>query len=104
MFCSAFARRPLRYRWRAGAFDFAFIDADKENYLGYYERCLALVRPRGLIAIDNVLWHGNVIDAAQQDADTEAIRQFNERLSGDERVWISMLPISDGLTLAVKKS
>src|SRR2546426_6620932 len=67
---------------RAGAFDFAFIDADKENYLGYYERCLALVRPRGLIAIDNVLWHGNVIDAAQQDADTEAIRQFNERLSG----------------------
>jgi predicted O-methyltransferase YrrM len=88
---------------RAGAFDFAFIDADKENYLNYYERCLRLVRAGGLIAIDNVLWHGDVIDPAKQDADTRAIRAFNERLSRDDRVWISMLPISDGLTLAVKK-
>src|SRR5437660_6229449 len=81
---------------RAGAFDFAFIDADKENYLNYYERCLRLVRPGGLIAIDNVLWHGDVIDPAKQDPDTRAIREFNERVSRDDRVWISMLPISDG--------
>ena len=88
---------------RAGAFDFAFIDADKENYLTYYERCLELVRPGGLIAIDNILWHGNVIDRTKQDADTQAIRAFNDRVSRDDRVWISLLPISDGLTLALKK-
>jgi predicted O-methyltransferase YrrM len=88
---------------RAGAFDFAFIDADKENYLNYYERCLELVRPGGLIAIDNVLWHGNVIDRTKQDTDTKAIRAFNDRVSRDDRVWISLLPISDGLTLALKK-
>jgi caffeoyl-CoA O-methyltransferase len=88
---------------RAGAFDFAFIDADKSNYLNYYERCLQLIRPGGLIAIDNVLWHGDVIDPAKQDQDTQAIRAFNERVSRDDRVWISLLPVSDGLTLAVKK-
>src|SRR5262245_7391454 len=87
---------------RAGTFDFAFIDADKENYLNYYERCFRLVRPGGLIAIDNVLWHGNVIDRAKQDADTQAIRAFNDLVSRDDRVWISLLPISDGLTLALK--
>jgi caffeoyl-CoA O-methyltransferase len=89
---------------RAGAFDFAFIDADKANYSNYYERCFELIRPGGLIAIDNVLWHGDVVNSAKQDEDTKAIRAFNERVSRDNRVWVSMLPISDGLTLAMKKS
>src|SRR5882672_4658944 len=88
---------------RAGAFDFAFIDADKSNYSNYYERCMKLIRPGGMIAIDNVLWHGDVINPAKQDEDTQAIRAFNERVSRDDRVWVSLLPISDGLTLAVKK-
>src|SRR6266566_773163 len=88
---------------RAGTFDFAFIDADKSNYLNYYERCLKLVRPGGLIAIDNVLWHGSVIDPAKQDEDTVAIRRFNLLVSEDERVWVSLLPLSDGLTLAMKR-
>src|SRR6476646_10222684 len=87
----------------AGAFDFAFIDADKSNYSNYYERCFKLIRPGGLIAIDNVLWHGDVIDPAKQDEDTQAIRAFNKRVMEDHRVWVSMLPISDGLTLAMKK-
>src|SRR6266700_5206013 len=88
---------------RAGAFDFAFIDADKSNYSNYYERCFELVRPGGLIAIDNVLWHGQVIDPANQDEDTLAIRRFNLLVSEDERVWVSLLPLSDGLTLAMKR-
>jgi predicted O-methyltransferase YrrM len=89
---------------RAGSFDFAFIDADKENYANYYERALVLLRPGGLIAVDNVLWHGRVIDPDANDADTLAIRAFNERMPGDQRVWHSMLSVGDGLTLAVKKS
>jgi caffeoyl-CoA O-methyltransferase len=89
---------------RAGAFDFAFIDADKANYSNYYERCFELIRPGGLIAIDNVLWHGDVVNPAKQDEDTQAIRAFNERVSRDDRVWVSLLPISDGLTLAMKKA
>jgi caffeoyl-CoA O-methyltransferase len=84
-------------------FDFAFIDADKANYEGYYECALELVRPGGLIAIDNVLWHGRVIDPEANDADTLAIRAINKKLLGDSRVAISMLPISDGLTLACKR-
>jgi caffeoyl-CoA O-methyltransferase len=88
---------------RAGSFDFAFIDADKSNYLNYYERCLELLRPGGLIAVDNVLWHGSVIDPAKQDEDTLAIRKFNLLVSEDERVWVSLLPLSDGLTLAMKR-
>lgn len=84
-------------------FDFAFIDADKQNYDNYFQRALVLVRPGGLIAIDNVLWYGRVIDRAAQDADTRAIRAFNEKLHGDQRVWLSMLPVRDGLTLACKK-
>ena len=87
---------------QAGAFDFAFIDADKENYGNYYERALQLLRPGGLMAIDNVLWSGNVIDPQSQDKDTRAIRAFNQQLAKDERVQISMLPIADGLTLAWK--
>jgi predicted O-methyltransferase YrrM len=84
-------------------FDFAFIDADKENYDLYYERCLQLVRPGGLIAIDNVLWGGAVIDETIQDADTVAIRALNSKLRDDERVAISLLPIADGLTLLRKR-
>jgi caffeoyl-CoA O-methyltransferase len=88
---------------QAGAFDFAFIDADKENYDGYYERALELVRPGGLIAIDNVIWHGRVIDPAYNDADTLAIRALNQKLHDDDRVWLSLVPIGDGVTLARKK-
>ncbi len=87
----------------ANSFDFAFIDADKENYWRYYERSLQLVRPGGLIAVDNVLWSGSVIDTAVRDASTEAIRAFNQKIHHDERVTLSMLPLSDGLTLAVKR-
>ena len=88
---------------QAGSFDFAFIDANKSNYANYYERCLVLVRPGGLIAVDNVLWSGKVIDPADNEPDTLAIRAFNEKLKDDQRVWLSILPIRDGLTLASKK-
>lgn len=84
-------------------FDFAFIDADKENYGAYFERCLALIRPGGLIAVDNVLWHGAVIDDTRQDGDTRAIRDFNRRLREDDRIDLSLVPIGDGLTLARKR-
>ncbi len=86
----------------AGRFDFAFIDADKENYLQYYERALQLVRTGGLIAIDNVLWSGRVADPKDQEKDTLAIRSFNSHLKNDSRIALSLLPISDGLTLALK--
>ncbi len=86
----------------AGSFDFAFIDADKSNYANYYERALVLVRTGGLIAIDNVLWGGDVIDASNTDADTEAIRAFNRKLHADARVTLSLVPLGDGLTLACK--
>jgi predicted O-methyltransferase YrrM len=88
---------------KAGAFDFAFIDADKENYDRYYERALKLLRPGGLIAIDNVLWHGKVLDESVQDVDTRAIRALNEKLHRDERIWVSLLAIGDGMTLACKR-
>ena len=84
----------------AGTFDLAFIDADKVNYAGYYERALRLVRPGGLIAIDNVLWSGRVIDPADSDEDTVAIRALNAAIATDERVDLSMVPIADGVTLA----
>jgi caffeoyl-CoA O-methyltransferase len=88
---------------QAQTFDFAFIDADKGNYQGYYERSLQLVRPGGLIAIDNVLWSGRVADPQDRDISTQNIRAFNEKLHRDERVSISLVPIADGLTLAVKR-
>jgi predicted O-methyltransferase YrrM len=88
---------------QAGTFDFAFIDADKENYDAYYERALQLVRKGGLIAIDNVLWHARVIDPEIKDADTLAIRALNEKLHADQRVWLSMVTIGDGVTLACKR-
>ena len=87
----------------AGTFDFAFIDADKENYEGYYERSLQLIRQGGLIAIDNVLWGGSVANPEVQDSSTQAIRAFNQKLHQDQRVTLSMVPIADGLTLALKR-
>jgi len=87
----------------AGSFDFALVDADKENYGRYYKRVLKLLRPGGLAAFDNVLWHGAVIDGAVQDKDTRAIREFNAKLHGDDRVWLSLVAIGDGLTLVVKR-
>ena len=85
-----------------GSIDFAFIDADKENYDGYYERCLTLLRPGGMLAIDNVLWSGKVADPKAADADTLAIKRLNDKIRRDARVLATMLPIGDGLTLAVK--
>jgi predicted O-methyltransferase YrrM len=87
----------------AGRYDFVFIDADKTNYLDYYERCLALLRTGGLIAVDNTLWSGAVADAADQTADTVALREFNDRVHRDERVELSLTPIGDGLTLLAKR-
>ena len=87
----------------AEQFDMAFIDADKPNYNTYYEQCLRLVRPGGLILVDNVLWYGRVVDAAVQDADTVAIRAINVKIAADERVDVSILAIGDGLTVAVKR-
>ncbi|RFP54980.1 MAG: SAM-dependent methyltransferase [Limnothrix sp. CACIAM 69d] len=84
-------------------FDFAFIDADKKNYPNYLDRCLALVRPGGLIAIDNVLWAGRVADPTNQENNTEAIREFNARLHQDPRVDLSLVPIGDGMTLARRR-
>ncbi len=86
----------------AGKYDFAFIDADKTGYDSYYERCLQLLRPGGLIAIDNVLWGGSVAKDAP-DADTAALQELNRKLHQDQRIDLSMLPIGDGLTLARKR-
>jgi predicted O-methyltransferase YrrM len=86
----------------AGTFDFAFIDADKGNYENYYERCLELIRPGGLIAIDNVLWSGKVAETEIQDNQTNKIRAFNRKLHQDSRITLSLVPIADGLTLAIK--
>ena len=85
------------------AFDFAFIDADKTNYSNYYERVLQLLRPGGLIAIDNVLGSGDVADPKKHDADTDAIRALNEKVRNDERVALALVPIGDGVTLARKR-
>jgi caffeoyl-CoA O-methyltransferase len=89
---------------RAASFDFAFIDADKQGYRAYFERLLELVRPGGLITVDNALWSGRVIDPAHDnDPDTLAIRRFNELLHADPRVALSVVPIGDGLTLAMRR-
>jgi caffeoyl-CoA O-methyltransferase len=81
-------------------FDFAFIDADKEGYVDYWERCLRLVRRGGLITVDNVLWDGRVADPENAEESTQAIRAFNARVRDDDRVDLSLVPIGDGLTLA----
>ena len=86
----------------AGTYDFAFIDADKTSYDAYYERCLQLIRPGGLIAFDNTLWSGAVARTAESD-DTRALQVLNDKLHRDERIDVSLLTIGDGLTLARKR-
>jgi predicted O-methyltransferase YrrM len=95
--------KSLLAEGQAGTFDFAFIDADKSNYEIYYEHALELVRPGGLIIVDNVLWSGRVADPQVQDNRTNAIRSLNQKLHQDQRVTLSLVPIGDGLTLALKR-
>ena len=87
---------------RRDFYDFAFIDADKPSYDRYYELCLQLVRPGGLIALDNMLYHGQVPDETCQDANTVALRALNRKLAQDQRVMVSLLPVADGISLALK--
>ena len=87
----------------AGSFDFAFVDASKREYPDYHERILRLLRTGGLVAYDNVLWDGAVIDPTDKDPDTIGIRRLNDRLATDERVDLCMLPVADGLSLARKR-
>jgi predicted O-methyltransferase YrrM len=87
----------------AGTFDFAFIDADKSGYDAYYELCLRLIRPNGLIAVDNVLWSGAVVNAKKRDSDTDALRALNLKIRDDGRVDSVLLTVGDGLTLARKR-
>lgn len=88
---------------QAGSFDFAFIDADKERYDAYYERCLSLLRPGGLLAIDNALWGGAVADPDDHDTATRALRALNQKIADDRRVTSSLVPIGDGLYLVRKR-
>ena len=88
---------------KAETYDFAFVDADKTGYDAYYDRLMRLVRPGGLMAFDNTLWGGRVIDPDADDEDTAAIRAFNRRLADDERVSLSMVPVADGVTLARRR-
>ncbi|NJD07587.1 MAG: SAM-dependent methyltransferase [Methylococcaceae bacterium] len=88
---------------KSGSYDLAFIDADKENYLAYYERCLQLIRPGGLLLVDNALWDGKVADPMADDVDTRAIRALNRFVHTDDRVDLSLLPLADGLLLACKR-
>jgi caffeoyl-CoA O-methyltransferase len=83
--------------------DLAFVDADKPSYAAYYEELLARLRPNGLILVDNVLWHGQIVDADSDDENTVALRAFNDLVASDDRVDTVMLPISDGLTLLRKR-
>ena len=87
----------------SGSFDLVFIDADKGNYDAYYERSLRLLRPGGLLLIDNVLWGGKVADPTVEDDDTQAIRALNRKIHTDERVTAVLLPVADGLTLSRKR-
>lgn len=95
--------QQLLQNGQANTFDLMFIDADKTGYDTYYELGLKLVRPGGLILIDNVLWHGSVADPSDQEEDTVAIRTLNKKLHTDNRVTLSMLPVGDGLTLARRR-
>lgn len=88
---------------QAETFDFAFVDADKANYSNYYDRALKLLRPGGLMAIDNVLWSGRVADMQSTDKIVQTMRIFNEKVAQDDRVQVSLLPLGDGITLALKK-
>jgi caffeoyl-CoA O-methyltransferase len=87
-------------RGEAGQYDFAFIDADKTGYLGYYEQLLKLLRPGGLIVVDNTLWSGEVANPENREASTQALRAFNDALHQDPRIDLALLPVGDGLTLA----
>ncbi|GMV61355.1 MAG: O-methyltransferase [Parvibaculum sp.] len=95
--------RDLLAKGEQGAIDFVFIDADKTGYDAYYEACLDLLRPNGLIALDNTLWGGAVAEAGQGDADTDALKMVNLKIAGDKRVDSSLLTIGDGVTLVRKK-
>jgi caffeoyl-CoA O-methyltransferase len=97
------AAESLRALPREPGFDLAFIDADKTGYAGYVEEILPRLRAGGVILVDNVLWGGSVVDPARQDADTVAIRAFNDAMLRDERVDPVMIPLSDGLTLLRKR-
>jgi predicted O-methyltransferase YrrM len=100
------ARDSLRALLTEGAgssFDFAFVDADKENYVEYFERCLELVRPGGVILFDNVLWSGRVADPDVRDSSTMGLRALNEALKDDPRVTLALVPIGDGVTLVRRK-
>jgi caffeoyl-CoA O-methyltransferase len=100
------ARDILDARLAAGeaaTYDFAFIDADKTSYLEYYERLLQLVRPGGLIVVDNTLWSGEVANPDNREADTRALREFNDALHSDARIDLALLPVGDGLTLARRR-
>jgi predicted O-methyltransferase YrrM len=88
---------------QAETFDFAFVDADKANYCNYYDRALELLRPGGLMAIDNVLWSGRIADPQSTDKIVQTMRIFNEKVAQDDRVQVSLLPLGDGITLALKK-
>ena len=88
---------------RQHSFDFIFIDADKNNYPNYYELSLQLLRPNGIIIIDNMLWHGDVADENKTDSQTNIIRDLNKKIQQDERVNFSLLPLSDGLSFIRKK-
>jgi caffeoyl-CoA O-methyltransferase len=88
---------------RQHSFDFIFIDADKNNYPNYYELALELLRPNGIIIIDNMLWHGDVADDNKNDSQTNTIRDLNKKIQKDERVNFSLLPLSDGLSFIRKK-
>ena len=83
-------------------FDFAFIDANKRAQMTYYEQCLELVRPGGLVIVDNVLWYGRVVDGERNDKITLAIRELNEHMKNDERVELTVLPVGDGIALCRK--
>ncbi len=93
----------LRASGADGTFDYAFVDADKSNYDAYYEAALALLRPGGLVAIDNTLWDGKPADPAVNDADTAAIRALNAKVHADARIDLCFLPFADGLTLGLKR-
>lgn len=92
----------IRDGW-SGDYDMAFIDADKTGYIDYFEACLTLVRPGGLVLIDNTLWDGKVAAEGEQDEDTRAIAAFNRHVHADDRVDVSLVPIGDGLTIARKR-
>jgi caffeoyl-CoA O-methyltransferase len=97
------ALSTLRSLPREPRFDFAFIDADKPGYLSYYEEILPRLRTGGLVAVDNVLWSGDIVNPEKKDESTLALRAFNEHVAADRRVQSLILPLADGLTLARKQ-